>query len=656
MAEIAKPDYLSLVNKGGSGFNVSELVTSIVASEIEPKRILQTSKLEKTENAISGIGYLNSQSATTQSNFSTITGDSFFAASSSMPQNMTFVATDETKLTSAIRTISDVQVAQKMVFELPGFSLTDTFTETLSIELGEWSQSSFASETILVRSVPVEGDEGFVSGKTYVEGEVEADKTYQAVFGKENGTGSAFAAFTRDPHDPSATGQYLSAKNSGVTPQVEEGVYFRTSSNFDSGAYHFQEVDNYTFTKKSGTSAININTTGSTLTLSQMVSLIDAVDGISAQIVQKSENSSNYSVIITSENTGAENGFKIASSLSGNDGQRWQTSLFSGTNTAYGNQLAQSARNLEFKLDGVEISRSQNTVTDLIEGGSLQMIANFSGNASLNIARSESNIRQSIEDTIFSLNEFKTEIDRLTYIDVDGDANGPLAMETSATMLKSNFKKLALEPLKGYGSELIYLSQLGIKTNSSGEYYLDEATFSKTLANNPGHFAALKDANLSSNSASATVTKSQFTNVPADTYTVTNDTGQWKLGDTNLTQENLDSGGSRFTSVSYPGLVIETTERTPADFEVYIGKSFSQKIIDLMTETLDLESSLKSTEESYKTLTFDIEARLEKLEIRETLITDRYTEQFGSMEQSMSQFNSTKSLLENFVEAWKKQK
>jgi hypothetical protein len=83
MAEIAKPDYLSLVNKGGSGFNVSELVTSIVASEIEPKRILQTSKLEKTENAISGIGYLNSQSAKTQSNFSTISGDSFFEITAS---------------------------------------------------------------------------------------------------------------------------------------------------------------------------------------------------------------------------------------------------------------------------------------------------------------------------------------------------------------------------------------------------------------------------------------------------------------------------------------------------------------------------------------------------------------------------------------------
>jgi hypothetical protein len=47
MVEVAKPDYLSLVNKGGSGFNISELVTSIVAAEIEPKkRYILQSKLK----------------------------------------------------------------------------------------------------------------------------------------------------------------------------------------------------------------------------------------------------------------------------------------------------------------------------------------------------------------------------------------------------------------------------------------------------------------------------------------------------------------------------------------------------------------------------------------------------------------------------------
>ena len=51
-----------------------------------------------------------------------------------------------------------------------------------------------------------------------------------------------------------------------------------------------------------------------------------------------------------------------------------------------------------------------------------------------------------------------------------------------------------------------------------------------------------------------------------------------------------------------------------------------------------------------------IAPRLEKLDEREKLISSRYTEQFGAMEQAMTQFNSTKSMLENFIESWKKQK
>ena len=621
MAEIAKPDYLSLVNKGGSGFNVSELVTSIVASEIEPKRILQTSKLEKTENAISGIGYLNSQSAKTQSNFSTISGDSFFEITASNSTSVQVTASDETKLSNTNRTISEVSIAKEMVFELGSFSdLTTTFTANLTIDFGSWTQTSTQSDSAVA---------SYETGKTYVANTAITDATDNT-------------AITNDTDWP------------GVEDIAEDDIFTASSTAsapLNSGSV-ISEIDAYEFTDADVASNETVSFTNETIV--QVAARLNSISGLSAQIIDTNGDGSSYSLIVSSDDTGADNGFKI-SEVSSSVAGRWATTAIPSSD-AINNNFSQLARDANFKLDGIAVSRSTNSITDLIDGATVTLKADLTGSSVVAFSRSESAIRQSINDTIFSLNEFKTEIDRLTYIDVDGDANGPLAMETAATMLKSNFKKLALEPLKGYGSELIYLSQLGIKTNSSGEYYLDEATFSKTLANNPGHFAALKDANLSSNSASATVIKSQFTNVPADTYTVTNDTGQWKLGDTNLTQEDLDSGGSRFTSVSYPGLVIETTERTPADFDVYIGKSFSQKIIDLMTETLDLESSLKSAEESYKTLTVDIEARLEKLEIRETLITDRYTEQFGSMEQSMSQFNSTKSLLENFVEAWKKQK
>jgi flagellar capping protein FliD len=94
----------------------------------------------------------------------------------------------------------------------------------------------------------------------------------------------------------------------------------------------------------------------------------------------------------------------------------------------------------------------------------------------------------------------------------------------------------------------------------------------------------------------------------------------------------------------------------PADFDVYVGKSFANKIDEMMTSILDIESSLSSAEESYKNMSADIEERLTALETREELITNRYTSQFGDMEKSMTQFNSTKTLLENFIEAWKKQK
>ena len=75
-----------------------------------------------------------------------------------------------------------------------------------------------------------------------------------------------------------------------------------------------------------------------------------------------------------------------------------------------------------------------------------------------------------------------------------------------------------------------------------------------------------------------------------------------------------------------------------------------------MEEVVETGSPLRNSEETYKALNTDIEERLKKLEEREKLINTKYTEQFGKMEQSMTQFNSTKTLLENFIEAWKKNK
>ena len=613
--ETAKPDYLSLVNKGGSGFNVSELVDAIVGSEIEPKRNLQKTKQEKTENAISGIGFLKSQASTTQTSFTSLKSDTFFEISSSNTSGVTVTATDETKLQANNRTISNVTTAKRMAFEFGGFSnLTDTFTANLTIDLGKWTKTAASSSA---------NTTNFQSDKTYiVTSPISVADDVTAITNKSSyGGGSPIAKDT--------------------TFKVTNGQSGTISSAL------IKEIDVYAFVDADGANADTVNFTNKSV--SEVAALLNAIEGISATTVDTTGEGTNFSIIVTSDNTGADNGFRITG-----DNARFLTPDLPDASATI-NKFSQLASDATFTLDGVQVTRETNSITDLIDGATIELKSDFTTTASIGVSRSETAVRSTVNEVISNLNIFKAEIDSLTFIDLEGDANGPLALDPAVNSIKSSFKKLAVEPLNGYGEKSIYLSQLGIKTDSNGDYYLDDTVFKKTFSTNPEYFQALKDENLSANTSSATVTKSPFTQIPVGTYTVSKDGDQWKFGDTNLTRFDY-KGGSMFTSTTYPGLVIKTAAADPASFKIYSGQSFSKRVSDLMTKAVEVGSPLRNSETTYKTRSEDIEARLKELEEREKLINTKYTEQFGKMEQAMTQFNSTKTLLENFIEAWKKQK
>ncbi len=612
--EVAKPDYLSLVNQSGSGFNISELVDAIVGSEIEPKRSLQKAKQERTENAISGIGFLTSQANTTQSNFNTLKSDDFFEISSTNSSGVVVRANDETKLEKSSRSISDVTIAKKMVFEFGDFSnLTDTFSANLTIDFGAWTKTTASSS---------QDTTDFQSQKTYI-------------VTSEISDADDINAITNNTSWP------------GTTP-ISVGETFTVDDNASgsiSGAY-IKEIDVYAFSDSDVVNSESLDFTDKTV--SEVAALLNAMDGISATTVDTSGDRTNYSIVVMSDETGEENGFRIAGE------SRFETATLPAA-SSFSNSFSQLSSNASFNLDGVDVVRESNSITDLIDGATIELKSDFSTSAVIDVDRSDTAIRATIDDVIFSLNEFKAEIDRLTFIDLEGDENGPLALDPAVNAIKSKFKKLAVQPINGYGEKSIYLSQLGIKTDSNGDYYLDEILFEKTLANTPEYFQALKDENLTTSTTSSSVVKSSFTKIGVGTYAVTKQGDQWKLGDTDITRFDY-YGGSRFTSATYPGLVITTAAIEPSSFNIYVGQSFSSRVTDLMEEIVEIGSPLRNSEETYTNRSSDIETRLKDLEEREKLINQKYTEQFGKMEQSMTQFNSTKTLLENFIEAWKKQK
>ena len=613
-SEVAKPDYLSLVNKSGSGFNVSELVDAIVGSEIEPKRSLQKAKQDRTENAISGIGFLKSQANTTQSNFETLKSDVFFEISSSNSSGVIVKASDETKLEKSSRTISNVTTAKKMVFEFGGFSnLTDTFSANLTIDFGNWTKTSASSS---------DDTANYQSQKTYiVTSEISDVDDVNSITADSSWPGTS----------PIAVGETFTV-NDGASGSIS--------------AANIKEIDVYAFTDSDVANSESLNFTDKSV--SEIAALLNAIDGFSATTVDTDGQGTNYSIVVMSDETGANNGFRITGE------SRFETATLPDA-SSFSNSFSQLSSDASFNLDGVDVVRESNSITDLIDGATIELKSDFTTSAVIDVDRSDTAIRATVDDVIFSLNEFKAEIDRLTFIDLEGDENGPLALDPAVNSIKSKFKKLAVEPITGYGDNSIYLSQLGIKTDSNGDYYLDEVLFEKTLASTPEYFQALKDENLATSTTSASVVKSSFTTIDIGTYAVTKVGDQWKLGDTDITRFDY-YGGSRFTSATYPGLVITTAAVEPSSFNIYVGESFATRVTDLMAEMVELGSPLRNAEDTYTNRSSDIEDRLKDLEEREKLINQKYTEQFGQMEQSMTQFNSTKTLLENFIEAWKKQK
>jgi flagellar hook-associated protein 2 len=538
-----------------------------------------------------------------------------------------FTATDETKLAEGINSVSNVTIAKKMIFELPGFTnLSTSYSQAVTIKLGSWAQTSTAGSS--------------------ASSSVESGKTYKVTTrsGSASSDGQNFDQHTRDPNDPTDSDAFHG------TP-IEVNEVFRASQAFTDNTYTFTQVDAYAFTANDSTTA-SITLSGN---LQAVTSQLNGVTGISAKLVNTGNNGSGdpvYSIVVTSASTGKNNGFQISAGGT----TRWETPAYPAGNTS-NNSHNQFGADASFNLDGVTISRTTNTITDLIDGVSINLKADNSGTIQYTASRSEINVKNTVQKVISSLNDYKKELDRLTFIDVDGDTNGPLAMDPAVGMLKSKLKKLTMSALTGHSAQNIYLSNLGIKTNSSGEYYFDKVTFDKTYAANPEYFTALKDNNISSSVLSSTVVKSQFTRIPSGTYQVSHDSASstWKFGDSALTRVDYN-GGSKFTSVTYPGLVIETTDASPAAFNVFVGKGFSQSFVELAESVLSSSSSIKLAETGYTTSNKSIAEKLENLATKEKLLTTRYTEQFGQMEQSMTQFNSTKTLLDNFIESWKKQK
>tara|TARA_B110000503_G_scaffold141264_1_gene234228 strand:+ start:960 stop:3563 length:2604 start_codon:yes stop_codon:yes gene_type:complete len=158
-------DYLSAINQGGSGLNITQIVDSLVEAEKAPQENSIQTKIDDKTTSISAIGEVKSALSVLSSSLSNLVGKTSLSVSSN---NTAVTATisdpsTATTLNSAI-TISALATGQTLAFT--GYSTTTDIVGagSLVLERGDWSTGSFvANSTTASTSLTVSSSDTLAS-------------------------------------------------------------------------------------------------------------------------------------------------------------------------------------------------------------------------------------------------------------------------------------------------------------------------------------------------------------------------------------------------------------------------------------------------------------------------------------------------------------
>ncbi|SMC23456.1 Flagellar hook-associated protein 2 C-terminus [Andreprevotia lacus DSM 23236] len=261
---------------------------------------------------------------------------------------------------------------------------------------------------------------------------------------------------------------------------------------------------------------IKIDSTNNTLT-----GLRDAINaknaGVSASIIN---DGTGFRLLLSSTDSGSTNGIKItAADSDGNNTDASGLSRFTYDPTATDavNQLTQTqaAQDAKFTLDGIDIVKSSNTVTDVLQGVTLNLskISALDSNSkpvttSLNIARDTSGITQSVQDFVKAYNDFTKSVNDLSFYNADAtdptQKAGVLNGDYVVRSLQSEIRGTLNQSL-GSGSYFQGLSAVGINMDwKTGNLSLDTSKLNSALSTNPNDVANLFAVNGSTSNSQAT--------------------------------------------------------------------------------------------------------------------------------------------------------
>jgi flagellar hook-associated protein 2 len=294
-----------------------------------------------------------------------------------------------------------------------------------------------------------------------------------------------------------AAGSYaVEVQTLAQTHKLKSGTFAATSTAVGSGTITIQFG-----TYSGGVFTLNPDKAAGTITIdsskSSLAGVRDAINaanvGVSASIVN---DGTGNRLVVASKDSGVANALKITvadDDLANTDNSGLSQLVYNAA-TGGTTNLTQTvaAQNAAVVIDGISISKASNTITDAIEGVTLNLLkANTPGTTTLSVARDSAGIQGAVQSFVKTYNDLNKTITDLSKYDAANKRASTLTGDATIRSLQSQLRGLFNASLSTAGGGLNTLSEIGITFQKDGTLKLDASKLSTVLADSTKDLSTL---------------------------------------------------------------------------------------------------------------------------------------------------------------------
>lgn len=320
-----------------------------------------------------------------------------------------------------------------------------------------------------------------------------AFKAYAATLGDASvltttaGAGAVPGSYAIEVSQLAQAQKIASAGFADATDAVGSGKLTFTFGTFDAGVFT---------ANGSATKSVTIAPGQQTLT-----GIRDAVNaagvGVTASIVNDGSANGNR-LVFTSNSSGAANSLKIDATdddlnnvdALGLSQLAYDPAALAGAGKNMTEKVA--AQNALLTIDGISVSKASNTITDAVQGVTLNLLKkNVGAPTTLTVSQDNKAITDAVQAFVSSYNSMHNTLDSLTKYDAATKTASVLTGDSTVRLLESQLRATLGSSVAGMPTSFNTLSAIGISYQADGTLALNTAKLSSALASNASDVARM---------------------------------------------------------------------------------------------------------------------------------------------------------------------